>query len=100
MNPKPGKGTPEPYNRGQSQSGVTQNTTTNLKKDMIKWCEFHNNPTHNKNKCSTKQPLVAKLKAPKSHARSDPEPEPDKGDEKGKQVIDVDPSAIFTTTKL
>ena len=44
--------------------------------------------------------MVAKLKAPELDASSDPESEPDKGDDKGKQIIDVDHSAIVATTKL
>ena len=43
---------------------------------------------------------MAKLKAPESDACSNPEPEPDKGDDKGKPIIDADPSAIVATTKL
>ena len=88
-NPKPRKGAHEPQNKGQSQNKVTQ-----------KWCEFHNNTTHNTIECRAKQSLVAKLKAPESDACSDPKPEPNKGDEKGKQIIDVDPSAIVATTKI
>ena len=40
------------------------------------------------------------LKALESNACSNPKPEPEKGDEKGKQIIDADPSAIVATTKL
>ena len=67
---------------------------------MGKWCEFHNNPTHSKNEFRAKQSLVVKLKAPESDAISDPELEPDKGNDKGKNIIDVDPSAIVATTKI
>ena len=63
-------------------------------------CEFHNSPTHNTNECRAKQSLVAKLKAPKSNAFSDPESKPEKGNDKGKQIIDADPSAIAATTKI
>ena len=31
---------------------------------------------------------------------SDPDSEPDKGNDKGKQIIDADPSAIISTTKI
>ena len=44
--------------------------------------------------------MVAELKAPESDAFFDPEPEPDKGKDKGKKIIHVDPSAIVTTTKI
>ena len=43
---------------------------------------------------------MAELKAPESDAFSDPELELDKGNDKGKQIIDVDPSAIVATTKI
>ena len=86
--------------KGQGQSSATQNNTTNPKKDTGKWCEFHNNPTHSTNKCRTKQSLVAELKAPESDAFFDPELELDKANDKGKQIIDADPSAIVATTKI
>ena len=99
-NPKPGKGAPEPQNKGKGQSGVTQNNTTNPKKDTGKWCEFHNSHTHSTNECRAKRSLVAELKEPESDVLSDPESEPEKGKDKGKQIIDADPSAIFATTKI
>ena len=83
---KPGKGAPEPQNKGKGQSGVTQKNTTNPKKDTRKWCEFHNSPTHSTNECRAKQSLVAELKEPESDAFYDPELEPDKGNDKGKQI--------------
>ena len=43
---------------------------------------------------------MAEIKAPESDAFFDPELEPDKGNDKGKQIIDVDPSAIVSTTKI
>ena len=46
------------------------------------------------------QTSVGGQKAPKSDAYSDLESEPDKGDDKGKKIIDADPSAIVATTKL
>ena len=44
--------------------------------------------------------MVAELKAPELDAFSDIESELDKGNEKWKKVIDVDPSAIVSTTKI
>jgi len=69
-------------------------------KDIGKWCEFHKSPTHSKNECRTKHSLVAKLKASESYACFDSEPRPDKGNDKGKQIIDVEPSATISTTKV
>jgi hypothetical protein len=43
---------------------------------------------------------VAELKASESDACSDPESEPDKGNGKGKQIIDADPSATVATAKI
>jgi len=43
---------------------------------------------------------VAKLKASKSDACSDSESEPDKGNNKGNQIIDVETNTIVATTKI
>ena len=43
---------------------------------------------------------MAELKASKSNACSNPELEPDKGNDKGKKIVDADPNAIVATTKL
>ena len=57
-------------------------------------------PTHNTSECRTKQSLVAELKASESDACFDSEPEPDKGDGKGKQIINADPSATVASAKI
>ena len=44
--------------------------------------------------------MVAELKAPESNAYPDPQLELDKGDDKGKHIIDADPISIVATTKL
>ena len=62
--------------------------------------EFHNSPTHSTNECRAKQSLVVELKAPELDAFFDPESEPYKDNDKGKKFIDVDPSSIFSTTKI
>ena len=77
-----------------------KNNTTKSKKDIGKWCEFHKSPIHNTSDYQTKKSLVAKLKASESDACSDPESKLDKRNDKGKQIIDVEPSATVATAKI
>jgi hypothetical protein len=67
---------------------------------MGKWCEFHKSSTHNKSESRAKHSLVAKLKAFKSDACSEFELEPDKGNDRGKKIIDVDSNATIATMKI
>ena len=67
---------------------------------MGKWCEFHKSSTHNTSECWAKQSLVDELKVSESDACSDSESEPDKGNDKGKQIIDADPNATVATMKI
>ena len=67
---------------------------------MRKWCEFHKSPTHNTSECQAKQSLVAKIKASESDAYSDTESEPEKGNDKGKNIVEANPNAIVSTTKI
>ena len=109
MNPKQGKGALKPQNKGQSQGGATQdnppklqakNSAAKPKKDTGKWCEFHKSSTQNTCECQAKQSLVAKLKVSELDASSNSESKPDKGNDKGKQIIDVDPNATVATAKI
>jgi hypothetical protein len=110
-NQKQGKSTPKPPNKGSSQGGAAQdnppkpqakNNVTKPKKDTGKWCEFHKSSTHNSatSECWAKQSLVVELKASESDADSDSESELDKGNDRGKQIIDAEPNATVATTKI
>jgi hypothetical protein len=68
----------------------------NTKKDTGKWCDFHKSPWYNTADYCSKQSLVAEVKASKSNAGSDSEPEP----ERGRRIIEAEPSATIATTKL
>ena len=74
--------------------------TANLKKEAGKWCDFHKSPTHNTSECFSKQSLVAEIKASELDAYSDTESELEKGNDKGNNIIDADPNATISTTKI
>jgi hypothetical protein len=63
---------------------------------MKKWCKFHKSSWHNTVDFHSKQSLVFEVKASESDAGYDTESEP----ERGRQIIDVEPSATVATTKL
>ena len=108
-NQKQGKGAPKPQNQGHSQGMATQenlpksqakSNTAKPKKEAGKWCEFHKSPNHNTSECRGKQSLVAEIKDSKSDAYFDTESEPEKGNDKGKNIIDAEPNATVSTTKI
>ena len=72
------------------------NNTTKAKKGNKKWCEFHKSPTHITNKCYAKKSLVAELKGSELDECSKFEPRIDKG----KKIIDAEPSAITVTANF
>jgi hypothetical protein len=67
-----------------------------MKKDTGKWCEYHKILWHNTKECHSKKSLMAELKASELEVDSDSESNP----EGGKRIIDVEPSATVTTTKV
>jgi hypothetical protein len=65
-------------------------------KDDGKWCEFHKIPWNNIDECCLKNSLVAELK------ENDPNPNSEYYLEhnKRKQIINAEPTATITTTKI
>jgi hypothetical protein len=68
-----------------------------MKKDTGKWCDFQKIPWHNTDECLSKQSLVVELKQTK--LRPDSELMISENN-KRRQIIDVDPIAIVTTTTI
>jgi hypothetical protein len=67
-----------------------------MKKDMGKWCEYHKIPWNNTKECRSKQSVMAELKDSESEVKFDSKSNP----ERGKQIIDIEHSAIVATTKV
>ena len=87
-------------NQDNSLNPQEKNNTTKSEKDTGKWCEFLKSPTQNTSECRTKKSLVVELKASESDACSDLELEPDKRNEKGKQIIDTKTNTTVATAKI
>ena len=109
VNQKQGKGASKLKNQGHSQGMVTQenfpkpqarSNIAKSKKEAWKWCEFHKTPTHNTSECQAKQSIVDEIKASESDAYSDTKSEPEKGNDRGKNIIDVEPNATVATMKI
>eukprot|EP00253_Pinus_taeda_P035110 PITA_35110 len=56
--------------------------------------------TKPRSECRAKQSLVVELKVSESYACSDSKLEPDKGNDKGKKIIDAEPNATIAITKI
>ena len=67
-----------------------------MKKYTGKWCEYHKIPWHKTEECFSKQSLMVELKDSELEVGFDSE----SNLEGGKQIIDDEPSATFTTTKF
>ena len=77
-----------------------KNDAAKPKKDTRNWCEFRKSSTHNTSECRVKKSLVDELKVLESEACSDFESKIDKGNDKGKQIIDAEPNATNATIKI
>jgi hypothetical protein len=99
------KGQPQPTEQrtkkrwtvsGQPVQAASKEGHRKTKKDTRKWCDFHKIPWHNTADCRSKQSLVVEVKASESDVGFDSESEP----ERGRWIIDAEPSATVATTKL
>lgn len=71
-----------------------------VKKDVVKWCEFHKNPTPNMDECCTEHALMPELKNLETYACYDYESKPNKGTNKGNKIVYVESTMKLATTKL
>jgi hypothetical protein len=66
------------------------------KKDIGKWCEFHKSHWHSNDEYHSIQSLVAKIK----DKELNPDLDPDSKNNKRRQIIDVEPTAIVATATI
>ena len=66
------------------------------KKYIGKWCDFHKRPWHNTDECHKRKPLVVELKS----LELDPKFYSDSKMDKGKKIIDAEPSATISTSQI
>jgi len=65
-------------------------------KDTEKWCDFHKSHWNNTVDCCSKQSLVVEVKASELDVGFESKSKP----ERGRWIIDTEPSATVVTTKL
>jgi hypothetical protein len=70
--------------------------TENTKKDIRKWCDFHKSPCHNTTHYCSKKLLVAEVKSSESNVGFESDPKLDRG----RRIINAEPSSTVSTTKL
>jgi hypothetical protein len=99
------KGIPNPHSKGPSQDVFPQDNLSkpqhnkgneNMNKDTRKWCAYHTIPWLDIEEYRSKKSLVVEMNSSDSEVDSDSESNP----EGGKHIINVEPSAIVTTTKV
>jgi hypothetical protein len=67
-----------------------------MKRDTRKWCDFHKIPFHNNVDCRSNSSLLAEVKASKSYVGSESKSKL----EKGRYIIDMEPSTTISTTNI
>ena len=72
-----------------------KSNTVNPKKEVGKCYEFHKIPTHNTSEYQAKKSLVADIKDFESDAYSDTESKPEKGNDRGKKIIEAEPNTTI-----
>jgi hypothetical protein len=87
----PKKQSPKNQSKTQEEKGHGK-----TKKDTGKWCDFHKIPWHNTDECRSKQSLLAKIK----DKESNPDLESNSENTGKEQIIDADPTVIFTTVTI
>jgi hypothetical protein len=86
------------YGQPQDNQSKLQTNKDNgkTKKYIGKWCDFHKIPWHNIVDCRSKKSLVDEVKSSELDVGSNSKSEP----EKGRHIIDAEPSATISTTKI
>jgi hypothetical protein len=97
--PKYGKGNPNSQNiQPQDNQSKPQENKGNekMKKDTRKWCDFHKIPWHNIDECHLKIVIGGRAQRNRLSLDSDSDLE----NNKRRQIIDAEPTAIVATTTI